>query len=76
MMRMPRPAPTPVPTITAVGVARPSAQGHATTTTLMEKSSANRKQLWPSGSQAAGYRPAAPAQYLQGDVRRLKERGI
>ena len=29
LIRMPFVAPTPVPTITAVGVAKPSAQGHA-----------------------------------------------
>lgn len=34
-MRMPCSAPTPVPTITAVGVARPSAHGHDTTTTAI-----------------------------------------
>ncbi|KAG5457889.1 MAG: hypothetical protein BJ554DRAFT_1991 [Olpidium bornovanus] len=32
---MPSCAPTPVPTMTAVGVLRPRAQGHATTMTEM-----------------------------------------
>ena len=31
LKRMPRLAPTPLPTMTAVGVARPSAHGHAMT---------------------------------------------
>ena len=35
LMRTPLCAPTPVPTITAVGVARPRAQGHAITRTEM-----------------------------------------
>ena len=35
LMSRPFLAPTPVPTITAVGVARPNAQGQATTTTLI-----------------------------------------
>lgn len=49
LIRMPCAAPTPVPTMTAVGVARPSAQGHAMTRTAMPNSSANRKWLWPWG---------------------------
>jgi hypothetical protein len=47
-------AATPVPTITAVGVARPKAQGQAITMTAMPKSRANRKGVWPSGSQESG----------------------
>mmetsp|Transcript_20045 Transcript_20045/g.58585 ORF Transcript_20045/g.58585 Transcript_20045/m.58585 type:complete len:272 (-) Transcript_20045:1253-2068(-) len=43
LMRMPFSAPTPVPTMTAVGVARPKAQGQATTTTEMAKRSEARK---------------------------------
>ena len=35
LMRMPFCAPTPVPTITAVGVARPRAQGHAISSTAI-----------------------------------------
>ena len=35
LIKMPCSAPTPVPTMTAVGVLRPNAHGHATTTTLM-----------------------------------------
>lgn len=34
-MRMPLVAPTPVPTITAVGVAKPRAQGHAILKTVI-----------------------------------------
>lgn len=34
-------APTPVPTIIAVGVASPSAHGHAATTVAMKKLNAN-----------------------------------
>ena len=41
LIRMPFIAPRPVPTITAVGVAKPSAHGHATTTTEMLNSSEN-----------------------------------
>jgi len=63
-MRMPSEAATPVPTITAVGVAKPNAQGHAMTMTLMPNSSANRKGVWPGGSQEAGKAPEAPATYL------------
>lgn len=50
--------------MTAVGVARPRAQGQATTTTLMPNSSANMKGVCPSGSQLSGYVPASPAKYL------------
>ena len=64
LMRMPSCAPTPVPTMTAVGVARPSAQGQEITTTLMPNSEAKRPNPWPCGSHAAGYRPDTPAQYL------------
>ncbi len=56
---------SPVPTITAVGVARPKAQGHAITSTAMPNISANRKQSWPLGSQSSGYHPSTPAKYLQ-----------
>ncbi len=63
-MRMPLVAATPVPTMTAVGVASPSAQGQAMTSTLMPKSSAKRKGVWPSGIQPAGTPPRRPAQYL------------
>ena len=44
-MRMPCLAPTPVPTITAVGVAKPSAHGHATTITEMAKLKASLVML-------------------------------
>jgi hypothetical protein len=37
LSRMPSAAPTPPPTITAVGVARPRAHGHAMTSTEMAK---------------------------------------
>mmetsp|Transcript_4157 Transcript_4157/g.12908 ORF Transcript_4157/g.12908 Transcript_4157/m.12908 type:complete len:338 (-) Transcript_4157:247-1260(-) len=48
--RMPRDAPTPVPHMTAVGVARPRAQGHATTSTETAKTNEKRKSLlgWSS----------------------------
>lgn len=38
---MPKEAANPVPTITAVGVARPRAQGHAITRVEIPKSNAN-----------------------------------
>lgn len=50
LMRTPWAAPNPVPIITAVGVASPSAQGHAITSTAMENSSANRYRSSPSWS--------------------------
>ena len=65
LIRMPCEAATPVPTMTAVGVARPSAQGHAMTSTAMPNSSANRNALCPSGSQSAGYQCRLPAVYLR-----------
>ena len=40
-INIPWEAASPVPTITAVGVARPRAQGHATTSTDIPKSNAN-----------------------------------
>ena len=64
-MRMPWDAATPVPTMTAVGVASPRAHGQAMTRTAMPNRSANRKWLWPAGSQSAGYSPCIPATYLQ-----------
>ena len=64
LIRMPSWAPTPVPTMTAVGVARPRAQGHEITTTLMPNSEANRPYPCPCGTQAAGYMLQTPAQYL------------
>ena len=56
---------SPVPTITAVGVARPRAQGQAMTRTATPKRRAKRKQLWPLGSQSGGYQPARPATNLR-----------
>lgn len=41
-------------TMTAVGVARPTAQGQATTSVEMPNSSANRKGLLSEGRQSAG----------------------
>ena len=41
LIKMPNEAASPVPTITAVGVARPSAQGHAMTRVEIPKSNAN-----------------------------------
>ena len=43
-MSTPLAAPIPVPTITAVGVARPRAQGQAITSVVMRNRSANRKR--------------------------------
>mmetsp|Transcript_17581 Transcript_17581/g.49481 ORF Transcript_17581/g.49481 Transcript_17581/m.49481 type:complete len:269 (-) Transcript_17581:922-1728(-) len=54
LMSRPWAAPTPVPTMTAVGVARPRAHGHATTTTAMPNSSEKRNTEWPAGSQDRG----------------------
>ncbi len=45
--RMPFAAPRPVPTMTAIGVARPSASGHAMTNTVIVSVSANTAG-WPS----------------------------
>ena len=44
-IRIPLEAATPVPTITAVGVARPSAQGQAITRVEIPKSNANWNRL-------------------------------
>lgn len=41
LIRTPNEAAMPVPTITAVGVAKPSAQGHATTSAEIPKLNAN-----------------------------------
>ena len=48
MMSIPIRAPRPVPTITAVGVAKPSAHGHAMTSTVMANK--NEKRNSPSTS--------------------------
>ena len=53
-MRTPFVAATPVPTMTAVGVARPSAHGHAMTITAMPNISAKRNKECPSGIQVCG----------------------
>ena len=53
-MRMPCAAATPDPTMTAVGVARPRAQGQAMTRVEIPKSSANRKALLPAGYHSVG----------------------
>mmetsp|Transcript_98932 Transcript_98932/g.236051 ORF Transcript_98932/g.236051 Transcript_98932/m.236051 type:complete len:468 (-) Transcript_98932:1421-2824(-) len=50
LMSTPLLAPTPVPTITAVGAARPRAQGHATTSTEMAIIRLKEKALWRSAS--------------------------
>ena len=52
LMRMPFSAPLPVPTMMAVGVARPSAQGQAMTSTAVKMVMLNTT-LWPLRSQAA-----------------------
>jgi len=64
LMRMPKLAATPVPTITAVGVARPSAHGHAMTKTVAPKSRAKRPALLPSGIHCAGTAPERAARQL------------
>ena len=61
LMRMPCAAATPEPTITAVGVARPKAQGQAITSVLMLKSRAKRKALLPAGYQSCGNASCLPA---------------
>jgi len=71
LMRMPSDAATPVPTITAVGVAKPRAQGQAMTMTLMPNRRAKRKGVWPSGSQVAGKSSHVPAMYLQSNRREV-----
>lgn len=50
-------------TMTAVGVARPTAQGQAITRVEMPNSSANRKGLLSVGRQSAGYAPVSPAHH-------------
>ncbi len=57
LMRMPFSAPLPVPTMMAVGVARPSAQGQAMTSTAVKMVMLNTT-LWPLTSQAAPARRA------------------
>lgn len=64
---------SPVPTMTAVGVARPRAQGQAMTRTAMPNSRANRKWVWPGGSQLSGYQPSTPAAYLHGGATGRRE---
>mmetsp|Transcript_10714 Transcript_10714/g.44942 ORF Transcript_10714/g.44942 Transcript_10714/m.44942 type:complete len:360 (+) Transcript_10714:382-1461(+) len=63
LMRIPFVAPTPVPTITAVGVARPSAQGHAVTSTETPNINAKIIFVSPSGRNESGKYPASPAAY-------------
>mmetsp|Transcript_5039 Transcript_5039/g.16784 ORF Transcript_5039/g.16784 Transcript_5039/m.16784 type:complete len:379 (+) Transcript_5039:336-1472(+) len=63
LMRIPLDAPTPVPTITAVGVARPSAHGHAVTSTLTPNISAKTIFVSPSGTNESGKYPASNAAY-------------
>ncbi len=47
-----------MPTISAVGVARPRAQGQAMTRTAMPNRRENRKTEEPAGTQSSGYEPA------------------
>ena len=54
-------AATPEPTITAVGVARPRAQGQAMTRVEIPNSRANRKALLPTGYQSIGIACLLPA---------------
>lgn len=69
MIKTPWLAPTPVATMTAVGVARPRAQGHAITTTDIENMREKTKQLPLSESQADGYAPKEP----QTNLKKVKE---
>ena len=55
MISTPSDAPTPVPTITAVGVARPRAQGQAMTMTDIPNWSASSKLSMEDGIQDSGY---------------------
>ena len=55
----PRRAPSPVPTMIAVGVARPSASGQVTTTTVMANSSASVSGWSENSAQAANVTSAA-----------------
>lgn len=61
LMRIPLEAATPEPTMMAVGVARPSAHGQATTSIVMPKRSANRKALLPAGYHSRGNHCRRPA---------------
>ena len=48
LINIPYSAALPTPTVTAVGVARPSEHGHATTRTEMRHVRANNKPEWPT----------------------------
>lgn len=63
-IRTPWLAPTPVATITAVGVARPRAQGQAITTTDIENMREKTKQLLLSVTHESGYAPSDPQRNL------------
>ena len=63
LMSIPFEAPTPVPTITAVGVARPRAHGHAVTSTETPNMIAKIIFVSPSGSHEDGKYPLSPATY-------------
>jgi hypothetical protein len=64
---MPRRAAWPVPTMIAVGVASPSAQGQAISSTATECASARRRM---PGQQPAGQRQAADAGHRRHEARR------
>mmetsp|Transcript_13548 Transcript_13548/g.47352 ORF Transcript_13548/g.47352 Transcript_13548/m.47352 type:complete len:571 (-) Transcript_13548:1496-3208(-) len=70
LIKTPCVAPRPVPTMTAVGVARPRAQGHATTTTETPKSMAKRSGL-DSSSQSCGMAPEQARVYHATNVEKL-----
>jgi len=61
LISTPSDAPTPVPTITAVGVARPRAQGQAMTMTDIPNWSASSKLSREDGIQDFGYQWNFPA---------------
>mmetsp|Transcript_21180 Transcript_21180/g.58782 ORF Transcript_21180/g.58782 Transcript_21180/m.58782 type:complete len:202 (+) Transcript_21180:1999-2604(+) len=73
LISTPREAPTPVATMTAVGVAKPKAHGHAMTSTAMPNKRAKRKQPWPSGTQLSGMLPDIPAENQAMKVMSAKE---
>ncbi len=65
---MPLDAAMPEPTMTAVGAARPTAQGQAMTSTEMPNSSAKTKSLLSSGSQLRGKEFVRPARSKVSDL--------
>mmetsp|Transcript_72326 Transcript_72326/g.143533 ORF Transcript_72326/g.143533 Transcript_72326/m.143533 type:complete len:269 (-) Transcript_72326:702-1508(-) len=72
---MPRRAPTDVPTITAVGVARPRAHGHATTSEAQPNMKASNQGLrWPASSRRSRLMAPAPPATLHTTKVRMETR--